>query len=246
MSRRKPIRLIGRIVGVLAVVLCLPAGGTHTQTLPAPAAWSCTSGDYRATRSVNDITGGPISRGDRPGFSVAGFAQAGFAIVVAQMRAMQNPGVVMRRTFRVVSLDGPFLGLRDDAYVDFARAAHPGGATRFWTIDLRRSTPIHVDPDDPLMAPAAGGPVLALTDIATQSAVRNALAADPLVRRLAPHPPDHLPAFLDALGDGAMRLPDACMSVPPDILTRFVIAAVSSGDIIVRLGFPGAGNCRYR
>ncbi len=212
------------------------------------AGWSCTSGKYHVLWTDTDITAGPSRVGAGPAFTAHGFAAASFRGLVVQMHEIENPGVVMRRTIRVVSLIGPLLGLRDRTYYDFARAAHPGGQTRYWTIDLRRPavafTQDHPFAAAPQSAAAKGGAVLALSDLFRASALRATLTAVPLVRRLAPSPPSTLPTLLERMATGLMRVPDVCAAVPRDSLTRFALIGVGANRIDARLGLPGAGPCR--
>ena len=86
--------------------------------------------------------------------------------------------------------------------------------------------------------------MLALSDLFAEAAIRTALLAAPAVRRLAPRPVNRLPDLLRQMDRGAARVPELCVSVPADSLTRFALVAADAEGVAVRLGLPGAGPCR--
>ena len=223
----------GRYVALIALALLVVA--------PArAAAWSCASGGYRVHWTSANITAGAIRGMPGSGFSVRRFAAASFALLRQEMRVMHAPGVSMRRRFTVVSLIGPLLGLRDEASYSYARAAHPGGETRYWTIDLRRHGALALSRYDPF----------AIDPSVPDVAERPELALD----RLASPPPPQggvsgrrdrgWRGFLDKAEQHARNRTDACLWNPPDSLYRFAITGADRGSVAIVIGFPGEGDCR--
>ena len=207
--------------------------------------WSCRSNGFRVAQTGRDIVAG-ADNAAAPAFSAQAFAAAGFAIAKAAQDPTVSGRVTMERRFRIVSLIGPLLALRDDAYVNYAGTAHPGGETRFWTIDLRRTGPFNLSPDDPFtVVPHRDARLLDLRALVTPAAIHAALGADSFVRQAVPNPAGSLDALLQQLSDGAGAVANACFSVPSDLLTRFAIIGLDRSAALVRIGLPGMGPCRY-
>jgi hypothetical protein len=200
-------------------------------------------------QSSEDITGGAVSAATRTTaatFSARAFAEAGLAIARQELEAGDANAMTMERKLSVVSLVGPLLALRDEAYVNYSGTAHPGGETRFWTIDLRRGSGFNLSPDDPFtVVPAASGRLIDLRQLFVAADITAALAADAFVRRAVRQPPDRLDALLQDFADGAGVVAGACFDVPPDLLSRFAIVGLERSRAMVRIGLPGSGPCRY-
>lgn len=214
--------------------------------MPGRAAdpWSCDSGAFRVTQNAGDIAAG--ARTAATTFSAHAFAEAGFAIARQELDSGDTQSVTMERKFSVVSLVGPLLALRDEAYVEYSGTAHPGGETRFWTIDLRRSGAFNLSPDDPFsVTEDQSGRLVDLRALFSAADIRTALASDPFVRRMVNRPSATLDDLLQALGDGAGLTGTACFSVPADVLSSFAVVGVDGAGVGARVGLPGAGPCRY-
>lgn len=219
--------------------------------IPANAVdlWTCESGGFRVAQTRDDVTASAsrsTNGAGEPAFSARAFAVSGFAIARHELESGDVDSVTMERKLSVVSLVGPLLALRDEAYVNYSGTAHPGGETRFWTIDLRRTGALNLSPDDPFSVIGdASGRLIDLRGLFAAADIRSGLAADAFVRRAAPHPSDTLDDLLRDFGDGAGSVQGACFSVPADLLSSFAITGVERSEVTVRIGLPGAGPCRY-
>lgn len=208
---------------------------------PATAAeqWLANSAGFQIEISHNDIS---VTRTGKPVFSAREAARADFDQTVRQA-----DGAVVRieRKISVISIAGPYLSLRDEAYVELTPSAHPGGETRFWTIDLRL-TGIKPSPKaDGLNAIGAGRSVDLRKLVGAAPLVR-ALAQDPLVKAAGGGGATTLDDIRDALASGMSATADHCYLVPTDWTLRSAIFEVEGSRLRARLGLPGAGPCRYR
>jgi hypothetical protein len=211
--------------------------------------WSCESDGFRVDQSREDIVAGatsPANPAAEPAFSARTFAAAGLALARRELEAGEANTLTMERKLSIVSLVGPLLALRDEAYVNYSGTAHPGGETRFWTIDLRRGSSLNLSPDDPFsVITAPSGRLLDLRQLFTAADIRAALAADPFVRRMVRQPSGTLDELVQDLADSAGSVGGACFAVPADLLSRFAIVGLEPAGATVRIGLPGSGPCRY-
>lgn len=182
-----------------------------------------------------------VMRAGRPVFSARRAAQADYEQAVRQA---DGATVQVKRTFTVVALAGPYLSLRDESYIELSRAAHPGGETRLWTIDLRRVAKNAGTQSDSLDAIGAGR-LVDLRALVGEKALVRALARDPFVRRVGGARVATLDAVRGALSSAASARPDRCYDVPDDWTTRFAITGADASHLRVRVGLPGSGPCRY-
>jgi len=232
-------------LAMAAVICCIWA------ILPARAndRWSCGSGAYRVAVTDSDVTAGaaqPSNGAAGPTFSARAFASIGFDAERKAFGPGDNASLSMERKFSVVSLVGPWLALRDEAYIDASGTAHPGGETRFWTVDLRRSGAWNLSADDPFTAvQVPDGRLLFLQQLFPASEIRTKLAADPFVRRAVHSSETTLDDLLQDFAEQSDAIQDVCFSVPDDLMSRFAILGAQGPDAVVRIGLPGAGPCRY-
>ncbi|WP_310534162.1 hypothetical protein [Novosphingobium sp.] len=152
----------------------------------------------------------------------------------ASLRAQHKGSIARRATVRHsiswAALTGPYLSVRDESFLDQPQSAHPGGETTLRTYDMtkpvaRRSQPI------------------SLIELVPAPAINEALRRDPFfIAHARGETGEGLDAALEALrrGEGT-----ACYSVPDDILRRFSIVGTRPGKLLVRIGLPGGGPCRY-
>lgn len=216
------------VIGILAAA---PASATQH--------WLASSGGFQIEVSDTDIV---AKRAGKSVFSARDAARADFDQTVHQAEGAK---VRIERKISVISVAGPYLSLRDEAYVELTPSAHPGGETRFWTIDLRLKS---VPPDpktDGLNAIGAGRSV-DLPKLVGAAALARALAQDPFVRAAGGGGANTLDEIHDALASGMSAMANQCFFVPTDWTARSAILGVKGSRLLARLGLPGAGPCRYR
>ncbi|WP_442679775.1 hypothetical protein ACSBM8_00790 [Sphingomonas sp. ASY06-1R] len=206
------------------------AAASLVQAAPAAAPeWSATSAGYALSVSDTDIV---VTRGIKMLFSAKAWVRADHAQAV---RDAEGDAVRTEHRFSMVSIAGPYLSLRDETYLDITPSAHPGGETRLWTIDLRRLR-------GPGMITAAQA--VDLKSLVGEAPLRRALLADPVVRTARPRPNASLDDIRLALPKADFGK-DTCFDVPEDWTSRFVLRGWDKGRLLVRLGLPGLGPCRY-
>lgn len=174
-------------------------------------------------------------------FSYADWAAAAFERDSAAA-AKDSPGTPPRclRELKVTPLGWvqPLLSVREEIYQSCpGNEAHPGGETRFATLE------IDLHPFDP----APPRPVL-LTDLFDATTLLRALRADPVIAKALAggKTPSDLPALVRALAETSPVVSDEqCYSFPEDLLSRFVLHHQEGDQLAVRIGLPGAGPCRY-
>jgi hypothetical protein len=188
--------------------------------------WSCSRAGFHVEWSGTDIVAGRDGA-PGPGFSARAFATADYTAVKQDAADLQPASVGVSHEFRVLSLAGPLLGLRDEQDVNVVPSAHPGGETALRTIDLRSSQ------------------LVALTDLFQPNDIRSGLLADPFLKPALDDAPPTPEAIVAELGNNVNRIPGACASAPDDLLARFAIVGGDSTGFLVRIGLPGAGPCRY-
>jgi hypothetical protein len=232
-------RWIGAILALLMAMPTAAAGTLWTgQSAGFTVTW--TDKDIRATR---DRDGAPV-------FSASAFAAAGFA---AARRAIDDSGsrpktstFTVTRTFRIVSLAGPYLALEDESVTDLTGSAHPGGETRFWTVDLSRDAAPKFDSDDPFAAaPGDAGSLVLAPQLFEEAEFLAALKHDSVVGAAIPSETGTLAEGLQALAGSDADFGGRCVEIPADLTSRFALIGLEAGRALVRIGLPGAGPCRY-
>lgn len=208
---------------------------------PATAAqhWLANSAGFQITVSPDDIV---VTRTGKPVFSAREAARTDF-----DQTARQADGAAVRieRKISVVSIAGPYLSLRDEAYVELTSSAHPGGETRFWTIDLRLPG-IRPSPSADGLDAIGAGRSVDLRKLVGAAPLARVLAQDPLVKAAGGGGATTLDAIRDALASAMSATADHCYLVPTDWTVRSAIFGVEGSQLRARLGLPGAGPCRYR
>jgi hypothetical protein len=212
-----------------AAALLATASLAYAAPAAAAPAWSATSAGYELSITATDIV---VTRGIKMLFSAKAWVRADHAQAV---REAEGDAVRTEHRFSMVSIAGPYLSLRDETYLDITPSAHPGGETRLWTIDLRRLR-------GPGMITAAQA--VDLKGLVGEAPLRRALLADPVVRTARPRPGASLEDIRLALPKADFGK-DACFDVPEDWTARFVLRGWDRGGLLVRLGLPGSGPCRY-
>ncbi len=231
-----------------AVLLILAAGPATAQRL---SIWSGHDQGWRVDWTADDITATRVADGKRV-FSMRSFAAA--QLDQSMRQETSAAGTLEReRRVSVVSLFGPLLALRDDAFDDFRPSAHPSERVRFWTIDLSAPPKDGFDPSDQFGAAIGAderGRIRSLDQIAPAQAIADALSRDKVVLGDLPHPPrdldDLLTSWRDQAGNaiGPASAGGAhCHDVPEDVLTSFAVVGRTGTGISVRLGLPGSGAC---
>jgi len=222
-----------RIAAMIVVGILAAAPATATQH------WLTNSSGFQIEISDTDIV---ATRAGRPVFSAREAAQADF-----NQTAHQADGAMVRieRKISVISIAGPYLSLRDEAYVELTPSAHPGGETRFWTIDLRLNGTKPNPKADGLNAIGAGRSV-DLRKLVGDIPLARALSQDSFVKAAGGAGATTLDDIHDALASGMSATADQCYFVPTDWTMRSAIFGVEGSQLHARLGLPGAGTCRYR
>jgi hypothetical protein len=138
----------------------------------------------------------------------------------------------------LLSVVGTLVSFERATYSECARAAHPGGETRYATLDLKEVA----------LHRAAARPV-ELGDLFPPQAVFEALSKDGVVRKALAAPGHGKGAAPKALPDLTKRLSlsvldEPCATFPLDLMRRFALHHLEAQRIAVRVGVPGAGPCR--
>jgi len=223
------------VQGVIAVVIVTLAIALHGHAM----AWTADSNGFRVAWTANDIT---AQRPDGSvAFSAAEFARSGFNEAKDGMAQGVTWSLTMRRHFRVVSLVGPLLGLRDRLELQVSPSAHPEGEERFWTFDLRRHAPLNGNTGT---LPASERDIVDLRDLFPVDDLFRGLKGDAFVRRAINAPAvTSLTAVLSLLQDRSGSAPNVCASVGPDVLTRFVLTGINAQRVSVRINVSSPDVC---
>jgi hypothetical protein len=181
-----------------------------------------------------------MGKASRPSFSYENWAEGPFNDEMAALRR-EEPGERLEclREIKVRALAWipPFLSLREETYQSCpGREAHPGGETRFTTLQLNADR-----------QKLAGPRPTSMTDFFDAAVLSRALRADPLiVKALGKNAPNDLTELVRALAETPPVLDDPqCYSFPDDLLSRFAFHQREGSRVTVRIGLPGAGPCRY-
>jgi len=186
-------------------------------------------------------------------FSARAFARQGlahFASVVKDPTTGKVLSCAYERRFQLLAVVGTLMSFRDQYYSSCEKEAHPGGETRFTTIDLAKDEAVaYIGPDSfGEIKPSQPGKAVRLTDLFPEQEVYERLHADPLIiqtldANTGEPTPRTLPALMNRLS-GRRGSAQNCFLVPNDLLTRFAFYHVEDGRIEVKLGLPGDGPCR--
>jgi hypothetical protein len=138
----------------------------------------------------------------------------------------------------LLSVVGTFVSFERATYTECAHAAHPGGETRYATLDLKE-----VASHRALARPVELG------DLFPPQAVFEALSKDGVVRKALAAPghgkgtaPKTLPELAKRLSLSVLDEP--CATFPLDLMNRFAFHHLDARRVAVRVGVPGAGPCR--
>lgn len=226
-------------LSVLAV-MCMAAGEPAVSRTPPASGvrWSATAAGFLVALTPDDI------RASRKGTAVFSARRAARQDFDALAQDSEAAAVRIQRKLTVVSLAGPFLSIRDESYVEVQPAAHPGGETRFWTIDLRRPSRAGAAVEADGLNAIGAGRAVDLAALVGAATLVKVLAADPVVKRNGAPAPATLDEVRDAL-EASASSGGACYLVPQDWTRRFVILGLSGAKLRVHIGLPGCGANRY-
>jgi len=184
-------------------------------------------------------------------FSATDFEHAEYLLLREQagLSATETTPFWVGHKLTVISLFGPFLGMRDDTDIEQGSGAISGGGSRYWTIDLRLGETFHFDPSTPLAALPDGGAITSLATLYPPGQISARLVADPFIRKLVSASAGDSPEAILNNASGATA--DACFDVPSDILTSFAIISIkygtaASGQAAIRLALPGQPSCQAK
>ena len=209
--------------------------------------WEGTSGGYSIHWTTADLT---AQKAGSPPFSLKPMVERGFA---AYRTAMAGDGAghcIYQRTFEVISIVGPLIGLRDRYYTSCAEEAHPSVNSRLTTIDLTKPDEggYGSKADEPLLTDLQHpGKVASLESLFPPERILVALIADPVLKSQVDTGTRTLAQLIEGLDGEELEIPRSpCkQSMPKDILTRFAIHHVETAGVAVRLALePVGGACQ--
>jgi hypothetical protein len=165
---------------------------------------------------------------------------------------MQDSGTACTygRSLTLLSVNGPFLSLRDEMSGECRPSAHPTGEVRYTTIDMRKTGDLGygLDPDEPMSAGEPGTKLVSLTDLFQPKSVLEAFLNDPVIQPNLDVIPESLADLPEALGgeEGFPVKGNPCkFELPQDYLTRFALHHRDGRRIAVRVLLrPVGGACR--
>jgi hypothetical protein len=248
-------KLRSSVATLLVVIAVLTTSSFNAScfALPVQASviyWSGEADGFSITWTGANLL---ATRGSTTVFSAREFAQQGlrqFVALAQDPESKQVPDCAYERRFRLLAVVGSLLSFSDQYYASCPREAHPGGETRFTTIDLTKRGRVSYSGPNAFgeVRPGQAGKAVQLTDIFSEEDIYNRLKADPKIARLLaqddPHTnPKRLSDLLNALTGKIGSSPD-CFSVPSDLLTRFAFRHLDATGTTIELGLPGAGPCR--
>jgi len=241
------------LVSVVIAALAPIAVGTCSyaqQERTGDVLWSGESNGFRITWSGSNL----IARKDAVVvFSARAFARQGlahFVSVVKDPTTGKVPGCAYERRFRLLAVVGTLMSFSDQYYSSCEKEAHPGGETRFTTIDLAKNGAVTYIGQDSLgeIKSSQLGKAVRLTDVFPEQEVYERLRAHPLIIQtldaITGEPtPRTLRVLMSSLS-GQRGSGQNCFLIPNDLLSRFTLSRIEDGRIEVKLGLPGDGPCR--
>jgi hypothetical protein len=247
-----------RVASLNTVLVCVALFANNAQmglciassAQPGPPFWSGTSKGFKIVWNKANLL---VTEGSTPIFSAREFAKEGLAHFVAvgkNPKTGMMPDCTYVRHFRLLAVVGTLISFSDQYYASCPKEAHPGGETRFTTIDLSgRGRVAYTGPDAfGEVQPKQGGKAIRLTDLFSEQDIYAKLKSAPEITRLlaqdgTPPAPQNLAELLSVINGKMGENPD-CFSVPGDLLSRFAIRHINASDMTIELGLPGAGPCR--
>ncbi len=237
---------LGLFVPLLNFPLMAPCFASQAPS--ASGFWSGQSNGYNISWTSTDLL---ANKGPVRVFSAREFAKQGLAHFIAVNKEDgKMPACSYERHFRLLAVVGNLVSFSDGSYASCKKEAHPGGETRFTTIDLARAEPIPYSGHDAFgqINPRHPGKSLRLSDLFPEEEIYTKLKADPGIARVlsqdgANLTPKNLAELLQDLSGKLGENPD-CFSVPDDLLTRFAFRRIRPAAVTIELGLPGAGPCR--
>ena len=233
---------------VLGALVLLTSGAIGAASA-APAS-ALSNQNFSVTLTTTDVIAVNRQTGQAV-FSAKNFEHDEFLLLRAQsgLSATDTTPFWVGHKITVISLLGPYLGLRDDTDIEEGSGAIPGGGSRYWTIDLRHGETYHLDPNTPLAVLPDGGAITSLATFYSPAQIAAQLAADSFIRKLVPASPGATPTGI--LDEASSASANACFDIPNDIRTSYVIVAINSspaptGQAGIRLGLPGQPSCRTK
>ena len=247
---RKIVSLTTIAIAALAPIAIGPCSYAQQGRPPGNVFWSGESNGFKITWSGSDL----IAQKDAVvAFSARAFARQGLAHFVSAVKDPTTgkvPSCVYERRFRLVAVVGTLMSFSDRYYSSCEKEAHPGGETRFTTIDLAKHGGVAYKGPDSFgeIEPSQPGMAVRLTDIFPEQDVYERLRADPLMTKTldantGEPTPRTLPELMKTLS-GQRGRDQNCFVIPNDLLTRFAFYHVVDGRIEMQLGLPGDGPCR--
>jgi len=162
---------------VLGALVLLTSGAIGAASA-APAS-ALSNQNFSVTLTTTDVIAVNRQTGQAV-FSAKNFEHDEFLLLRAQsgLSATETTPFWVGHKITVISLLGPYLGLRDDTDIEEGAGAIPGGGSRYWTIDLRHGETYHLDPNTPLAVLPDGGAIKSLATFYSQAQIAALLAAD--------------------------------------------------------------------
>ncbi len=142
--------------------------------------WSGQSGGFEINWTTADIQAQALKSPARVAFSAARLARRGFQKFISPPNLDgSEKRITYERKFTLLSVVGAIVSLKDELYYEIIPSAHPGGQTRFTTIDLAKpGEAVYVSPPEADLFEldlAKLGKVAKLTDYFPETEVLEAL-----------------------------------------------------------------------
>jgi hypothetical protein len=210
----------------------------------AQAIWTGKSGGFEIRWTTNDIQAWSLNKPGRQVFSAASLSHRGFQNFISPPHLTGRARhITYERTFTLLSVVGSILSLQDELYYEITPSAHPGGETRFTTIDLAKPGEVP-DPwaQEDGLNPKRLGRVAKLTDYFPEQEVLKALLHHTVIQEsLGGKSASSLAKLFELLKEQSIEIKGIPCVFPRDFLTRFAFYQLQGDRVAVRLGLPSIG-----
>lgn len=218
-----------------------PTTGTAERSASPGIIWEGTSGGIRIRWTESDVTAEVDNARDGARFSAASLARGEYDKELGESATNANP-CRLEDEISVLSVVGPIISLEHATYSECARSAHPGGETRYASLDLSSlrsgKTPTEARLTSYFAPPAV------FEALRKDSVVRKALRPEIGSPQTRGAPPGDLEQLLKRLAD--VQLDEPCAVFPDDLLIRFAFHHRDQSRLAIRVGLPGSGPCRQK
>jgi len=250
---------LGFVLLVIVMIFGVPpwVAGTEPQAAGAPpisplgkkaaqVIWTGKSGGFEIRWTTADIQARPLNKPGRLVFSAARLANRGFQTFISPPNLDGSvKRVTYERKFTLLSVVGSIVSLKDELYYEITPSAHPGGETRFTTIDLAKSgEAVYVSPPEADLLEldlAKLGKVAQLTDYFPEKEVLKALLNNASIKEvLGGESPSSLAKLFKLLQDQRIEINEIPYFFPWDFLTRFAFHHLQVDKVAVLMGLPSA------